>query len=52
MKEKKKKSVKVSNVVIRPAVSKHLVNNQSCAESLNLDRFKTIESFLTLFLQF
>ena len=38
-KEKEKKSVKILNAVKRSSIAEHLVNNQSCAENFNFDRF-------------
>ena len=42
--EKEKKFNKVINAIKIFAVAKHLMYNQSCAENLNLERFKTIKS--------
>ena len=43
-KEIEKKSTKIMNAVKRSAIAEHLVNNQSCIENLNLERFKILKS--------
>ena len=41
--------MKVLNAANRSVIAEHLVNNQSCAEHFNLDRFKIIKSGFNIF---
>ena len=41
--------MKILNAVKRSSIAEHLVNNQSSAESFNLDRLKIIKSFVNIF---
>ena len=47
--EKAKKSVKFLNAAKRLSIAEHLVNNQSCAENFNSDRFKIIKNCVNIF---
>ena len=37
------------SAIKRSAVAKHMVNNQSCAENFNLDRFEITKSCYSVF---